>query len=252
MVHQTIENLDVWNWFKKNSAAPAPLLVDLHSHLLPGLDDGVHDFEQALSFAAMFQQMGYQKIITTPHIHREMFDNNEEKIMQSLDILRNHLKDGNYTLEVHAAAEYYLDDELINRLEERSRLLTFGQRYLLFETNFLNEPLFLKEFVFQAQTKGYVPVLAHPERYLYIQQDLSLAQDLLDRGVYFQINISSFTGYYSKIVQTTAEKLIERGWVHFLGSDAHHLQHMQALEKARKLRSWQRMLALPLLNNSLL
>jgi protein-tyrosine phosphatase len=122
---------------------------------------------------------------------------------------------------------------------------------LLFETNFLNEPFNMKEFIFLATTKGYKPVLAHPERYLYLQNNLDKAKDLLDRGVLFQINISSITGFYSKIVQTTANKLIDRGWVHLLGSDCHHLQHARLVEEAQGLKYFQKALSLPLLNNSL-
>ena len=109
----------------------------------------------------------------------------------------------------------------------------------------------MKEFIFLATTKGYKPVLAHPERYLYLQNNLDKAKDLLDRGVLFQINISSITGFYSKIVQTTANKLIDRGWVHLLGSDCHHLQHARLVEEAQNLKYFQKALSLPLLNNSL-
>jgi tyrosine-protein phosphatase YwqE len=122
---------------------------------------------------------------------------------------------------------------------------------LLFETNFLTEPFNLKEFIFMATSKGYKPVLAHPERYLYLQNNLDRLEDLLDRGVLFQMNMSSISGYYSKNVQVTATKLIDRGWIHFLGSDCHHLQHVKILEAVQRMKYYQKALSLPLLNNSL-
>jgi tyrosine-protein phosphatase YwqE len=109
----------------------------------------------------------------------------------------------------------------------------------------------MKEFIFLATTRGYKPVLAHPERYLYLQNNIDKAQDLLDRGVLFQINISSITGFYSKVVQTTAQKLIDRGWVHLLGSDCHRLEHARIVAEAQQLKYFQKALALPLLNNTL-
>ena len=137
-------------------------------------------------------------------------------------------------------------------IQEDQPMLTFGrEKFLLFETNFLTEPFNLKEFIFLAISKGYKPVLAHPERYLYLQNDWGKIEDLIARQVYFQLNISSITGYYSKGVQITAQKLIDKGWVHLLGSDCHHFQHAQLVGSARNLKYFQKALSLPLLNNTL-
>jgi protein-tyrosine phosphatase len=113
----------------------------------------------------------------------------------------------------------------------------------------LTEPLNLKEFIFEVSTQGYKPVMAHPERYLYL--DLHKAEDLLNRGVTFQINISSLTGYYSKPAQKMAHELIERKWVHWLASDCHHLMHAQLVKKAADSKYFQKALTLPLLNHTL-
>ena len=136
-------------------------------------------------------------------------------------------------------------------IETDQPMLTFGQKYLLFETNFITEPFNLKEFIFLATTRGYKLVLAHPERYLYIQNNFLKVQDLLDRGVLLQLNINSITGYYSKPVQKMAFKLIEKGWIHWLGSDCHHLQHAKLMTEAKRSRYFRKVLNLPLLNNSL-
>src|SRR5690606_4407837 len=114
--------------------------------------------------------------------------------------VKAHLRSKGLEISISAAAEYYLDEVLMKMLSDGERLLTFGDRYLLFETNFLTEPFNLKEFIFLATTKGYKLVLAHPERYMYLQSNPDKVQDLIDRGVFMQMNISSLTGYYSKPV----------------------------------------------------
>jgi protein-tyrosine phosphatase len=243
----------VFDWVKKKepSKIATPLQVDIHSHLLPGLDDGVQSYEESEDIILHFQQLGYRKLVTSPHVMSDTYKNTADRILARLDKLRIYLKNQEIDMEIDAAAEYYLDEQVFRMVETNQKMLTFGKNFLLFETNFLNEPINLKEFIFLATTRGYKPVLAHPERYLYLQDNLDKAQDLLDRGVLFQINISSITGFYSKIVQTTANKLIDRGWVHLLGSDCHHLQHVRLVEEAQQLKYFQKALCLPLLNNSL-
>lgn len=241
------------NWLKKKdkSEEGTPPFVDIHSHLLPGLDDGVQSFEEAGAIISRFHKLGYKKLITTPHVMSDFFRNSNETILDKLDELRAWLLDQQIDVEVKAAAEYYLDEELVKKIESNTPLLAFGNRYLLFETNFMTEPMNLKEFIFLANTKGYKPVLAHPERYLYIQSNFSKAEDLLNRGILFQLNISSISGHYSKAAQTTAQKLIDKSWVHLLGSDCHNLQHLQLLEETQSAKYFQKAISLPLLNNTL-
>lgn len=242
----------MFNWFKRKTAAlESGLTTDVHSHLLPGLDDGVKSFEEAEEVIREFQKLGYRKLITTPHVRQDHFRNTPEIIQSKLDELNQYLASRNMHITIEAAAEYYLDEKLVEWLENDSPLLTFGNKYLLFETNFLSEPLNLKEFIFLAFTKGYKPVLAHPERYLYLQNNLEKIQDLADRGVLFQVNIGSLAGFYSKPIQSLAGKLIDLGYIHLLGSDCHHLQHVLLIDKVRQSRYFKKALTLSLLNNSL-
>ena len=241
----------MFNWSKKETKVVNAINVDIHSHLLPGLDDGVQTYEESEDIILHFQKIGYRKLITSPHVMSDTYKNTTERILARLAKLQNYLKNQQVEMEIQAAAEYYLDEYVFKMVEENQRMLTFGKNYLLFETNFLNEPFNLKDFIFLANTKGYKPILAHPERYAYIQGNLDRAKDLLDRGVLFQINISSITGHYSKIVQTTVNKLIDKGWVHLLGSDCHHYQHVKLVEEAQQMKYFQKALELPLLNNSL-
>lgn len=242
----------MFNWFKKNKAEQLqPLRVDIHSHLLPGLDDGVSTFEEAGQIIQNFLQLGYSRIITTPHVMSDAYRNTPETILEKLAALRDYLRQKNIDMPVSAAAEYYLDETLFKMIETNQPLLTFGDKYLLFETNFITEPFNLKEFIFLATTRGYKLILAHPERYLYMQHNVDKVQDLIDRGVLMQMNISSVTGYYSRPVQQMAFKLIDRGMIHWLASDCHHLQQMQLMTEAKTTRYFRKALTLPLMNNSL-
>jgi protein-tyrosine phosphatase len=242
----------VFGWFKTKKQFEQPLKVDLHSHLLPGLDDGVKSFEEAEAVITGFMNQGYQKIITTPHVMSDAYRNTAEMILAKLHELKQHLSTRNIDIDIHAAAEYYLDENLMQLLDRNQPLLTLGKQYLLFETNFLTEPLNLKEFIFQATSKGYKLILAHPERYMYLQEDLKKAEDLIDRGVLFQVNISSLSGYYSKPAQKAAQRLIDRGWVHWLASDCHQPSQLPILRDAMQTKYFAKAITLPLLNNSLL
>ncbi len=236
------------SFFKKKSESISQVIkTDMHSHLLAGLDDGVKTHEEALLLIQNFSRLGYKKIITTPHIMSDYYRNEPEQIIAKLRELNQVLKENQIPITVEAAAEYYLDESLIDKINEQEKLLTFGSNYLLFETNFFSEPFQLNEFIFSAITHGYKPILAHPERYQYMT--LNKAEELKDRGVLLQLNIPSIVGYYGKPVERMAIKLIEAGWIDLIGSDCHNQLQFNALEDAFKNKNFKKVLDLRLLNN---
>jgi tyrosine-protein phosphatase YwqE len=239
------------NWFKKKSIPSVQLTTDVHSHLLPGLDDGVKTLEETEAILRIFQGLGYTKVITTPHIMQDHYRNTPTIITDALQKVREFIQEKNIEITIDAAAEYYLDEYFVKQIENDEQLLTFGDNYLLFETNFLSEPLNINEFIFLATTKGYKPILAHPERYVYLQNNQQRLADLIDRGVLFQLNVSSILGVYSKPIQSLANKLIDLGFAHLLGSDCHNMQHASFLKDVQKVRHFKKALTLPLLNNTL-
>jgi protein-tyrosine phosphatase len=241
--------INVFSFFLKTKSKPVSLGADIHSHLLPGLDDGVTNFEEALTLIKRLRDLGYKKLVTTPHIMSDTYRNDRATIQNKLKELILFLVENKIDIKIEAAAEYYLDTWLINEVNESKPLLTFGDNYLLFEMNYMTEPYQLKDFIFKVTTQGYRPVLAHPERYQFMT--LEKAEDLHHRGVLLQLNILSFIDYYSKPVRQLANQLVDKGWVNFLGSDCHHLRHATLLEKAVKNKYFKRALALPLLNNQL-
>jgi protein-tyrosine phosphatase len=243
----------VFSLFKsKPKKASVPLTIDIHSHLLPGLDDGVKTFDEAFQVIRRFEDLGYQKLITTPHIMNDYYRNTPEGILKKKTELLDFLSLHNSVIQLEAAAEYYLDESLLQLVDRNEKLLTFGSaRFLLFETNFLTEPYQLKDFIFKITTQRYKPVLAHPERYEYLNKNLEKLEDLRNRGVLFQLNILSLIGFYSGPIQKMAESLIDKGWVDFIGSDCHNEHYSLLIEKAQRTKYFRKALDLPLLNHSL-
>jgi protein-tyrosine phosphatase len=239
----------VISFFQKKNKFKNPLHTDVHSHLLAGLDDGVKTQKEAIELISFYHKLGYQKLITTPHINSDYYRNEPEGIRAGLTELNKGLKAESIPVIVEAAAEYYLDEELMRKVDAKEQLLTFGQSHLLFETNFLTEPYQLNDFIFKVITQGYKPILAHPERYAYMT--LEKAEELKNRGVLFQLNIPSLVGFYSKPIQQLACKLIDKGWIDLLGSDCHTIIHLQVLEDAVQNKYFKKAVELPLLNNSL-
>lgn len=238
------------SFFKKSVVAPKDVLTtDMHSHLLAALDDGVKTHDEAIQIILKFEQLGYRKLITTPHIMSDYYRNEPINIKHRLGELNDVIKQKNIAIKVEAAAEYYLDEELMRKLTQKEELLTMGDNYLLFETNFFTEPYQLNEFIFAALTQGYRPILAHPERYQFMT--LEKAEELRDRGVKLQLNATSLIGAYGKPVTKMAEKLIEKGWVDLIGSDCHNMMHVTALEEVYRNKFFAKALDLPLMNNFL-
>lgn len=204
----------------------------MHSHFIPGIDDGAKTLNDSLEMLRTMQELGYRKVITTPHIMGDFYRNTPEIINSGLDKLKEAAAASGITIGIEAAAEYYFDYELEDKID-KGNMLTFGKNYLLFEVSYMNAPDGLDGIIFKLQTHGYIPVLAHPERYPYWFRDMSNFEKLKDKGVLFQLNINSLTGYYSPATLKIAEQMIDKGWYEFAGTDCHHSGHLGLLQKAR-------------------
>ena len=235
--------------------ALAALGADMHSHLLPGLDDGAETVEHSLELLRELRALGYRKLIMTPHLMGDFYKNTPEGIRGALHHLRRVAAEAGITdVQLECAAEYYLDEWFGPRLDRGDEMLTFGgdKRYLLFETSYINEPFNLAETVFRLQSMGYQPVLAHPERYTYFYGRFDDLVKVRENGTLLQLNLNSLAGYYSSGAKKVAEKLIDAGLVDMVGTDAHNLKHTSTLrEKTLSTDYMRKLLALPLLNNTL-
>lgn len=206
-------------------------MTDCHSHLLSGVDDGVGTLDESLRILDMMEKQGVRKLWLTPHIMEDI--PNETVTLQEKfqELKRNY----NGTLELALAAEYMMDNLFEERLDKDDLLpLEEGKRYLLVETSYFNPPMRLLSMLKHIQEKGYHPLLAHPERYEYMQMaDYKALQQV---GVAFQLNIPSLAGMYGRHVQKKAEALQEAGMYTLHGNDTHSLIFFQNLlnEKIRK------------------
>jgi protein-tyrosine phosphatase len=227
-----------------------PITTELHSHLLPGIDDGVQTLQESLDVLKELSMLGYKKVITTPHIMVDYYKNNPENILPLLEQVRTALTEHNIPIELQAAAEYMVDDALQEKIDA-GNLLTFGANYVLIEMPFLEPAPNFKEIVFALNINGYKPVLAHPERYMYYAMNTKKYDELWDSEMLFQVNINSLIGYYSPQAQKASEYLIEHKMVSMIGSDTHGMRHISFLQNALNSKNYQRICELPLLNNSL-
>jgi protein-tyrosine phosphatase len=228
--------------FKKKQAPPADysfLNADMHSHLIPGIDDGSPDMDTSIGLITGMMQLGYHSIITTPHVMSGMYQNGREKILQGCEAVKLELKRRNIVVDFRAAAEYLLDDYFDSLLQGNEALLTIKDNLVLVEFSFVSPPIDYKQKLFALQIKGYRPILAHPERYIYFHHQPSIYGDLKNAGCLFQVNLLSLMGYYGKNVAKIAARLLKDKSVDLLGTDLHHYKHLQLLRDpslARKAR----------------
>jgi len=242
--------------FKKKQVIVEPLTldwleVDMHSHLIPGIDDGAKTLEDSLSMIKRLHGYGLKKIITTPHIMSEFYKNTPENINAGLATVRHALQKEKINVILEAAAEYYLDEIFLEKIRNGEKLLTISQNYVLVETGFNNKPQLLLDILFEIEMQGYKPILAHPERYHYLIGDKELLHNLLDRDIYFQLNMLSLTGFYSKPIKTFAEKLVDEQKIKLLGTDCHNERYLDLLETLPESKHYFKLKDLYLLNRGL-
>lgn len=246
--------MSIFSFLKNNKSSPPDigyLKTDIHSHLIPGIDDGVQSIEESLQILREMEVLGYEKVITTPHTMSGSYDNTPEIINNGLDQVREGLQKEGINIQLEAATEYFLDETFMERLEKDEQLMTFGKNYVLVETSFINPPPQLKEASFQLTVKGYKMVFAHPERYMYLMENSLLLEELIDRDIIFQLNAVALTGCYSKPVKKFAEKLIDMKAPRLVGTDCHNMGHIDLLKEATQTKYWKKLLELDLINNSL-
>lgn len=223
----------MFNFFQKRSKQDVKdfsfLEVDMHSHILPGIDDGSKNVEESLFLISELSNLGYKEFIATPHIHSEYYPNTRATIQEALQTLKQAMVEKGMEIQLSASAEYFLDEHF-EKLLESDDLLPFRENFLLVEQSFFAETPGINEILFKIQTKGYQPILAHPERYTYWANQFERYENLNEQGVLFQVNLMSLVGHYGKTAQKTAKKLIENDMVNFLGTDLHNASHISKLK----------------------
>ena len=204
--------------------------IDIHSHILPGIDDGAKNVEQSIKLIDNMKEMGFTKIIGTPHTYPGLYENTNESIKESFDIIHKKLPNPNI---INYASEYMLDISLIEKAQKRN-LLCLKNNYVLIEMSFISAPIKLYEILFEVIINGYIPVLAHPERYRFLFSDFNNFKKLKRAGCKFQINLLSLTGYYGHDILEMSNKLIKNKMIDFAGSDIHNIEHINSFQKKIK------------------
>ncbi len=205
------------------------LKADMHSHLLPGIDDGAPDMETSLQLIKGMKALGYSKLITTPHIMWDMYKNSRAVILDKLEQVRAAVQAEGIPVEINAAAEYFLDDHVAGLLKNNEPLLPVSGNMVLVEFSLANPSMSLKAILFEMQMQGYQPIIAHPERYIYLENNKEFYEELKDIGCLFQLNMLSLTNHYGKSVTELAQFLIKKGYYDLVGTDLHHFRHLEAL-----------------------
>lgn len=203
--------------------------IDIHSHLLPGIDDGAQAMSDTQALVKALQSFGISEIITTPHIIQHVWNNTKEGIIEKEQSTLIDLKANGFVLPFKAAAEYLMDDLFVTLFQEGT-LLTLKDNYVLVEMSYINAPIQLYNILFDLQVAGYTPVLAHPERYLFYHNNSSEYDKLLRAGCVFQLNLLSVVGYYGEAIAKIANQLLQKGMYTYVGTDVHHLKHIAAFE----------------------
>lgn len=210
--------------------------ADMHSHLLPGIDDGAPDMETSLELIRSLVKLGYTRLYTTPHVMSELYPNTRDIIFQKRDAVLQAIENEAVKLEkFDAAAEYFIDENFVGLIKKEPLLTLPGNRVLVEMSTYQPYPA-LHQVLFDLQMKGYKPLLAHPERYRYYNSAEDF-ENLKLLGCEFQTNILSLSGYYNTAVQAAARTLLQHKLIDFLGTDLHHMRHLENLRQALSHKS---------------
>lgn len=222
--------------------------VDIHSHLLPGIDDGAKDIDHSIELILKMRSYGIKSFITTPHILGDVYPNTSKQIHEKLSELKLALVNQNIIdVSINAAAEYMLDEHFTELLKNDD-LLTLKDNLILVEMSYFDAPVNLYDILFDIQLKEYKPVLAHPERYRFYHTNFENYYKLKKAGCLFQLNLLSLTEHYGTQVQKTTYELLNKGMYDFVGTDTHHEHHLELLKSIATKKNFE--LILPLLKRN--
>lgn len=219
--------------------------LDMHSHLVPGVDDGAQNVTDSITLITGLADLGFEHLITTPHTLLDIHPNTKDTLKSGYDLLEGNIPNH---IPLTLSSEYYLDEQFQQQLN-KNELMPFKGNRVLIEFSQISLPQNLEEVIFDLVIKGYQPVLAHPERYLFFHQKLDYFTRLKEMSVELQVNALSLTMHYGKNIKAVAEKLIEKDLIDFIGTDLHHIHHLSALKEVPKTKHFERLVKSGTLKN---
>lgn len=197
-------------------------MIDIHTHILPGLDDGAESLEEALAMARMAAADGIETLFATPHVIPGSYGSSSEGILKAAGELQTFLEENDISIRILPGAEYYIGPELPEMCAGGKALfLNNKKKYLLVEFPALQVPPYTEQVFYDLRLQGIIPVIAHPERNREFAGKPVLLYNLISKGALVQITSGSLTGLFGKSVSQTAREFVSRGWAHFIASDAH-------------------------------
>lgn len=196
-------------------------MIDIHCHLLNGVDDGAKTIEESLENLTLAEEAGFTDIILTPHYIEGYYKNDKKKIQEKIKELKKEIFKNNILVNVYHGNEIYFCDNMADLLLANVPATLAGSRYVLFEVPFNNKVFTLTNLIMKLKENGFKPILAHPERYSFVQEDPTVLIDLIQSGVLMQSNFGSLLGQYGNHAQKTLRILLENNMVSFLASDTH-------------------------------
>ncbi len=196
-------------------------MVDFHSHIVFGVDDGAKTIDDSVKMVFEARKAGFTDVIFTPHYFEGYYEISKEEISQKIQLIKEAVEEKGLKIRLHQGNEIYITDRITEFLNNGLASSIGNSKYVLFETPMREEPFNLNQIIYQLLEAKKVPIIAHPERYLYIQENPNLVYELIQNGVLFQSNFGSLVGIYGKTAQKTVNLLLKHNMIHFMGSDVH-------------------------------
>lgn len=230
LCRKTLRKRTMFDFLKKKQQ-PVGLCfsTDIHCHIVPGVDDGSPDASTSADLIERMQGWGIKRIIASPHVTQDSFENTPETLAPAFDALKTELEARGNCIEISHSAEYRIDEFFMEQLKAEN-IISLPNGYLLVENSFIQEPWNLDQLLFDLKVRGYKPILVHPERYYYYYGKRSRYEEIHSTGTLFQINLLSLAGYYGKDEKAIAEHLIDKGFADFIGTDLHHHRHADSID----------------------
>lgn len=211
-------------------------MTDIHSHILFGVDDGSSSIEESIELLKKMSSVGFNKVILTPHyIESSDYTAENKEKLEKLEILKKEVKKNNIDIKIYLGNEIFINKELVNYIEDNKIYSLNNSKYILVELPFHNQILNIEDIMYEIKYKGYIPIIAHPERYTYFQEDYTLVENLKNEGILFQSNYSSILGYFGKSAQKLMKKMLKDKYIDYLGTDIHHIQKTYVIDNFNKI-----------------
>lgn len=227
-------------------------MIDFHSHILPNIDDGAKSIEESINLIKEAEEVGFTDIILTSHYLEDYYEADVEERNNLISKLKKNINN----INIHIGNEIYITENIIDLIKENKASTINDSRYVLFELPMNNNVLYLKEVVFSLIENDFIPIIAHPERYSFVQKNPNMLLELIEMGVLFQGNYASIIGYYGKDAQKTIKLLLKNNMIHFFGTDVHkantiYIKIPKIIEKLEKIIGKEKLYELTTINPGL-